>query len=504
MGKLKTKKGLSLFTVQNVKKVSRYLSNLVVVQIDKASGRSCIACPWFYENIWYDKTFPVDTDEVHFTRTGRSVKEEVGFLRNAYKKFGWDAVGSWHPGSICFARLLPKAKDLLVTCDEVYAKKGTCCRARPINPYFNHPLRIVYRRAGAVMNFLVQNMPPERQFAVFSAKEVKQRLLHAASEAKLRYGSSHQWAISTGDLSNMYDELDLQQSKQTSSWLLDGAQKWLNERLPVREYSVHRRIKGLVLPRRTHSDDERDDYVVISRDMVQSICNFDDDNTVFCFKGVVFRRLLGVPMGGFISPHKAIGTCSKREQIWKDLSIFLELVIVVMRYMDDVLLVAAYSTPEELEKVKLLWRYIAGDGDGELFGYPSPLKLNVEPWGRQVFLEMIISSVGPELVIGLYNKVYEGLADGNPALTRLPDIYGRNTNQEVAKLVQGHLHRMFDLLWDRKQARLGAYKLWKETREAGYNTSVMKTALGRLIRSFEYTRPRVARMCKEIRDVFGD
>ena len=172
--------------------------------------------------------------------------------------------------------------------------------------------------------------------------------------------------------------------------------------------------------------------------------------------------------------------------------------------MGDVLLVAAYSTPEELEKVKLLWQYIAGDGNGELFGYPSPLKLNVEPWGRQVFLEMIISSVGPELVIGLYNKVYEGLADGNPALTRLPDIYGRNTNQEVARLVQGHLHRMFDLLWDRKQARLGAYKLWKETREAGYSTSVMKTALGRLIRSFEYTRPRVAWMCKEIRDVFGD
>ena len=54
----------------------------------------------------------------------------------------------------------------------------------------------------------------------------------------------------------------------------------LNERLPVQEYSVHRRIKGLVLPRRTHSDDERDDYVVISRDMVQSICNFDDDNTI--------------------------------------------------------------------------------------------------------------------------------------------------------------------------------------------------------------------------------
>ena len=49
-------------------------------------------------------------------------------------------------------------------------------------------------------------------------------------------------------------------------------------------------------------------------------------------------------------------------------------------------------------------------------------------------------------MIGLYNKVYDGLEDGNPTLTRLPDIRGRNTNQEVAKLVQGHLHRMFDLL----------------------------------------------------------
>ena len=43
-------------------------------------------------------------------------------------------------------------------------------------------------------------------------------------------------------------------------------------------------------------------------------------------------------------------------------------------------------------------------------------------------------------MIGLYNKVYEGLEDGNPALTRLPGIRDRNTNQEVAKLVQGHLH----------------------------------------------------------------
>ena len=147
-------------------------------------------------------------------------------------------------------------------------------------------------------------------------------------------------------------------------------------------------------------------------------------------------------MGGFLSPVKAIATCSRREQL---LMLMRPggIVTVTCRYMDDVFILAAYENETELYFIDAFFAYVGGTSLIPGGGYPAPLELNVEPEALvENFLELQIRIVGSRVDVILYNKVIPALLKGDRQLTRLPDEGDATTFRDRMNWVTGYLHRV--------------------------------------------------------------
>ena len=84
------------------------------------------------------------------------------------------------------------------------------------------------------------------------------------------------------------------------------------------------------------------------------------------------------------------------------------------RYLDDVLIILAHSTPQQLVKIQAFVEWM-----GSQDAYEAPLVLNVEPEGDQEFLEAKIYSEGRELWAQLHSKV-DYMGGKQPYRRRLP------------------------------------------------------------------------------------
>ena len=72
---------------------------------------------------FYVETFPVSSDAVHYKPCGLTVKEGMALLRGDGKSF--ELFGTDLPrADIPTPYFLPKLKDVVASCEEVYAKKG--------------------------------------------------------------------------------------------------------------------------------------------------------------------------------------------------------------------------------------------------------------------------------------------------------------------------------------------------------------------------------------------
>ena len=142
------------FDIEFVARVVSYLSMLVVMGIDKCTSRCLIICPRLFER-YFDETFPVQTDPVHFTPTTSTFSAVARGMRSEYTRNQWHRIAAWNPQ--CEASIpypLFKYKDILATCADVFAKKGKCCRCRPVVPTVTHPARRLLKRVGQVLSLL--------------------------------------------------------------------------------------------------------------------------------------------------------------------------------------------------------------------------------------------------------------------------------------------------------------------------------------------------------------
>ena len=135
-------------TVQATKK---FLSPLAVTAIDKAAQGLLLWCPKLYEEK-YCAAFSEEVDPAHFSREFEDMDTCQECMESEYNASSWKQLGGWNAkGEIPMHYILPKYKDIICSCEEVYAKKGTCCRVRPILPYTNHPLRLAFKIGGSFL-----------------------------------------------------------------------------------------------------------------------------------------------------------------------------------------------------------------------------------------------------------------------------------------------------------------------------------------------------------------
>ena len=305
-------------------------------------------------------------------------------------------------------------------------------------PYTLHPLRTVYRRAGVALNVLLQQMPADEQFAVFSTVTVRDRVWAAQTEADNKYhGQPFTWKMMVGDLSNMYDALPYDAIDKGIAWMCNKSSTWTGKRTQT-AVSVNKWGREARMGCNTAYDDH---WVKFTLQELQDICSYDNSQSLVMLKGLVAQQVAGCPMGGFLSPAKANATCSQQEQL------LLErrpegIVMVLCRYMDDVFILAAYATEAEEKAIDSFCAYVQG-GPGLEGGYPPPLELNVEPEAKvQYFLELQITVVGSRVDVMLYNKVVPALQKGSLQLSRLPDVGDASSHQLRRNWVVGYLHRI--------------------------------------------------------------
>lgn len=351
-------------------------------------------------------------------------------MKSEYDKAKWKHLGRFHQyGSIPMHYQLPKYKDIVADCAEVYDKKGECCRQRPILPYTDHPLRNVYRRGGKALAAIVRSLPAE-QFDIDRVSSVRDAILQANTDAIAKYGrGNYRWVSLVGDLSCMYDELDPTVAVKRVAASCDRLPEWLGKR-KARLAGVHMGWNSKLAAMGKPTSDNK---VFLSFDDLVSLCALDCGNTLYSLEGRVNRRKFGVPMGGFMSPQLARLYCSTTELGMQRPPGLSDMVGFVTRYMDDIFAVYAVRTdqPEDEQLVRQWYRTIETS-------YPDPLYLTVEKESSQArFLELLIDTSGDEITCCLYNPVVE--AHGIP---RLPHWLGGETVAEKHSRLVGQLHRV--------------------------------------------------------------
>ena len=340
-----------------------FLRYLVIMGIDKCRQRKLLLCPALYDQ-YYRATFPVESDSVHFSMIPLSVKAYGKWLRKMFNQLQWYKIASWHSGSPPKPYPLFKLKDILASCDEVFRKKGKCCRNRPISPNTDHWLRRVYRRVGSVLR-LVCLAIPSSSINLLRAPDLRQILLDWHSQG------NGEWLVLTGDVANCYDELDHNRVLDGLQWALSQLCEWMGRRTLDR-FSVNKYDRKDCTIGGDYTDNDK---IVITVDEVMEVCKFDVRNSVMLVFGKLWRRLRGAPMGGFLSAFYAILCFAYIEhKCIAPMFVRLGLPGGIKRYLDDVL-VATLCTSTDDKKHFVEFRQMIGGSNV----YPDPLELNLEP-----------------------------------------------------------------------------------------------------------------------------
>ena len=114
--------------------------------------------------------------------------------------------------------------------------------------------------------------------------------------------------LHVGDIANCYDELVHDDCLDRVAWALKQMPHWHRTQNRPRQaigwYSVDRfSRKGITAVPDLTSDRTR---IELSTDQVISVCIFDIRSSVLSIKGELWKRLLGAPIGGFLSAFYAM------------------------------------------------------------------------------------------------------------------------------------------------------------------------------------------------------
>ena len=155
--------------------------------------------------------------------------------------------------------------------------------------------------------------------------------------------------MTIGDIANMYTELPHES--------IDAAIKWGLQQPQIRGrstrtklISVHRRSRDIHMGRPFGPG-----YAEITRKELIDVAKFDNDYMYVVIRGAVCRQRHGAPMGSNIAPAKAQLTLSKAECATSQRATEMNMIVISVRFMDDVMVAAAYDDTNTTSKANAEW-----------------------------------------------------------------------------------------------------------------------------------------------------
>ena len=429
-------KQIAPFTKQQVMKVRHHYEYLVGVVVDKAPGRLLYVCPQFYAQRYYDPTFPVRSDPARYLPTGKSSEQLVEEKRQVFVKKKWyDLATQCYDARVAMPYVLPKHKDIIADCEEVFKKKGKCCRARPIIPYTFDQWRRLYKKVGAILLYIENRIPRSQCAIVSNTAQVVRALSEGVDRATAKYQHSNfKWVLAVGDVANMYDELDHESVNSAMSWLMDGARSWLHRRTRGDTgFSVT--PWGKVTEGRSQGDNRE---VYFDSQTILDICQEDNEYCCLIDRGEVIKKKLGCPMGGLLSPRKANTTLARSEWAIFDLARCLGLVMILVRYMDDVLCAIAYESENERGLAECILVLLRGS-------YPYPLDLQWEKRSSSYpYLEMEVLTAGHRIWGRFLSKAGVAAQAKDTSFVRVPNGWDGHKTLDRFRYFRNTLIRICD------------------------------------------------------------
>ena len=175
----------------------------------KCTSRCLVICPHLPARD-FDETLSVLTDLRHFTPMPDSFTAIARTMRMEYDKMRRNTIVAWNTNCSASVRHpLFKLKDIMAICADVVAKKGKCCRNRPVVSTTGHPARRLLKRVGQTPRLLCRLLPIHQQFHIANTSASRRLVNEGMDDATASFpsGTPCQWAMWTGDVSNMFDEI---------------------------------------------------------------------------------------------------------------------------------------------------------------------------------------------------------------------------------------------------------------------------------------------------------
>ena len=455
-------------STQQVQLLSKYLDKLVVMGIDKCRQRKLIVCPVLFEQM-YRKAFQCDPD--HFIKLTHSEGTYEDYLKEMYTEQHWNRFGGFHSGSPPVPYPLAKLKDLIVSCATVHQSKGTCCRQRPISPNTDHWLRAVYKRIGSVLRRVISHMPDNSMNLMCAPK-----LTSIVQSWQAAGDTSTEWLTTVGDVSNCYDELEFHKVLQGVQWALASLPGWVNKQSNTRPIRVANRFAVNKYDRKDCTigpNYNKEERITVSSDDVLTVCRFDIHNSVMFVRGFLWQRIRGAPMGGFLSAFYAI-LCFAYIEHRLVMPMFCKLGLPggLKRYLDDVLLVVGVRSDADRLAVKEFTDWLG------TVPYPPPLKLNLEAFGEQEFLEVAVTGGSRVSMVMLMKRLADWQAGKKPYRARFSQNASRRVNIGLAA---GIIIRAIQYTTPRTKLELTLLQLQAELKVDKVADGVYKSAIIRVV-----------------------
>ena len=185
------------------------------------------------------------------------------------------------------------------------ASKGKCCRQRPISPNPHHWCRRVFRMMGSVLRLICLSLPRS------SVNFIRlQDLLQYTQEWNDSVDPEEvtRVILHVGDIANCYDELNHNDGLDGVAWTLSNVPQWHittgRPRRTIDRYSVDRFSRRDITAGPDLTSERT--RIELNTNQIRSVCEFDIPNSILCIDGVLWKTLIGAPMGSFLSAFYAM------------------------------------------------------------------------------------------------------------------------------------------------------------------------------------------------------
>ena len=282
------------------------------------------------------------TDNPSYVKVTRSVPD----ILNEWEK---------HYGVLCrWDKYFPYPSIKSISLPNAYTlfKNKSLMKYRPITSYAAHPYKRLFNAAARALNFILENCTANH-FNLAKICNFKKVIFGFNDILKVH---DYNFESVTGDLANMYTNLDHDSIRTAVRWVLFETEKCgLRDRRCV-SVPVSKSDNSVRYGRSVTSDGSR---INLTYDELLEIVCFDLNNSFFTVGNFVGKQTCGIPMGSPISPALAVIVCAYYEnKIFKavnDWGWSNTNTIMGTRYMDDVL---AFVTHDGSDISRLRAKYL--------------------------------------------------------------------------------------------------------------------------------------------------